>query len=140
MKNTYIQLTDGQFIEQFKPEQNDEGEYYRQREWTVPEDWAAVVEANKERRVWTMMDCDGLMILGEGLHYVNRLYYVITEVPYPEDTQVEVYDPDLGQCWDCVHLWDRTESKTCWNCGSTKWDGPNNRYEPAEGEEPREDF
>jgi len=32
-------------------------------------------------KVWTLSDVDGEIFIGEGLHFVNRLGYFITEVP-----------------------------------------------------------
>lgn len=34
------------------------------------------------RTVWTLLDVDGDLYLGDGFHYVNRMGYFITEVPY----------------------------------------------------------
>lgn len=32
-----------------------------------------------EKRVWTIMDCDGENVIGAGFHFVNRMGYIITE-------------------------------------------------------------
>lgn len=39
-------------------------------------------EMHKLNRCWTCLDCDGKLYLAAGFHYVNRLYYVITDQPY----------------------------------------------------------
>ena len=39
-------------------------------------------EMNKQNRCWTCLDCDGKLYLSAGFHYVNRLYYIITDQPY----------------------------------------------------------
>ena len=36
--------------------------------------------------VWTILDCDGDWYVAPGLHYVNRIGHVITEIPHNEDT------------------------------------------------------
>jgi hypothetical protein len=47
---------------------------------TYGDDMQTVLEINKKSplRVWTMVDGDDGMYLLQGLHYVNRIYYVIT--------------------------------------------------------------
>ncbi len=45
--------------------------------------------------VWTLFDaCDGRLLLGSGLHIVNRLGYLISTVPVPMGMLISVYiDP-----------------------------------------------
>ena len=43
----------------------------------------AFVCAQHDRTIWTLLDCDGEMRIAEGLHYVNRIGYFITEVAAP---------------------------------------------------------
>lgn len=38
--------------------------------------------AQKENRLWTVVDCDGKLYIMAGWHFVNRLHYVITNEPY----------------------------------------------------------
>jgi hypothetical protein len=40
------------------------------------------------KKVWTELDVDGRLVIVNGWHYVNRIGYYITEVPYdgPEIT------------------------------------------------------
>lgn len=37
-----------------------------------------------EKRLWTVLDCDGLLILSPGRHYVNRFGFVVSEAPWTE--------------------------------------------------------
>lgn len=48
---------------------------------TYGKDMEKVLEINKTSpmRLWTMVDGEEGMILIQGLHYVNRIYYVVTE-------------------------------------------------------------
>lgn len=39
-------------------------------------------KAEKENRLWTVLDCDGKLYIKAGWHFVNRLHYVITNEPY----------------------------------------------------------
>ncbi len=31
--------------------------------------------------VWTLLDCDGKLVVGSGMSFVNRMGYFVTEVP-----------------------------------------------------------
>jgi hypothetical protein len=43
------------------------------------------VHIQPARKIWTLLDCDGKLILCEGFHYVNRHGYFISEVDFPAD-------------------------------------------------------
>ena len=43
------------------------------------------------KRVWTLLDCDGRLILCAGIHFVNRLYYVTTERPWESGLEAFSY-------------------------------------------------
>ena len=94
--DNFLSLTDEQFIERYQPEKNENDEYYRQRDWTVQEDWEAVRAADKEMRAWTAVtDDDGDFCIVSGLSIVNRLYYIITEKPLErKELMVQVSDPE----------------------------------------------
>lgn len=90
------QITDEEFVERFRPETNPDGSLYRQRDWTDLQDWALCRTAHAERRLWTQTDGDaGEWCLHSGLHYVNRNYYVICEVPTPEGEEFWLLDDDM---------------------------------------------
>jgi hypothetical protein len=92
----YRLLSDALFITEFEPEQDEKGEYYRQRSWTNHEDMLAV-HATPPACVWTYMDDgDRGTMLGDGMHFVNRLFYVLTAKPCPPGDQIEV--DDLCEC------------------------------------------
>jgi hypothetical protein len=45
-------------------------------------------------KVWTLLDCDGVSCISPGIHFVNRMGYFITSVPFdpanpPEDFLTE---------------------------------------------------
>lgn len=48
---------------------------------TFGEELSQVTAAPTEN-VWTVLDCDGEMVVSSGLHFVNRMGYFICEVPY----------------------------------------------------------
>jgi hypothetical protein len=51
----------------------------------------AFVRQQDPRSIWTLVDTDdGQMALVSGVHLVNRVGYLISAVPVPEDTVIEV--------------------------------------------------
>jgi hypothetical protein len=91
---SYRQITDDQFDAEFQPERNPDGSLYRQRDWTDPDDLPLIEQAARAGKCWTALDCDGKWVLSSGKHWVNRLYYVITEVAVPAGAHIEVVDAD----------------------------------------------
>lgn len=43
-------------------------------------------------RVWTVLDVDGELVITNGFHHVNRLNYVVTEMPFDADFIEVIYD------------------------------------------------
>ena len=48
------------------------------------------VQTIEAQRIWTLLDCDGKLLIVEGFHYVNRLGYFVTELPAPIDHNFSV--------------------------------------------------
>jgi hypothetical protein len=48
-----------------------------------------IVQAADPRCVWTAVDGDGGMFMVSGMHFVNRIYYYISEVPRENDEHEE---------------------------------------------------
>ncbi len=40
--------------------------------------------------VWTVVEADGVLIICSGFHFINRCGYIITEIPCPDDTLIQV--------------------------------------------------
>lgn len=40
--------------------------------------------------IWTVLDVDGEQIIANGFHHVNRVGYLLTKLPCPVDTDIEV--------------------------------------------------
>jgi len=95
-----LNLSDDEFINRYKPERDKHGNYYRQRDWTCPEDQAEIEKATAENRIWTAGDDDnGNFCISSGWHYVNRLYYIITERPV-ENTDWNIQVPSEEEITD----------------------------------------
>ena len=80
--------------EKYKPIESEEdiGDYLLE---TFGESYEKVKAANPNC-VWTLLDScgsdDGNSYIVSGCHYVNRIAYIITEVPVPEGEFIEVLD------------------------------------------------
>jgi hypothetical protein len=73
------------FVARFKPETNPNNDSYDGFMFeTFGEDHAKVREACDQNpgHIWTLLDCDGSMVVANGMHFVNRMGYFICEVPY----------------------------------------------------------
>lgn len=55
------------------------------------------VAVTNPEKVWTALDCDGELIITNGMHFVNRMGYLITEIPAPESNVITVCDEDLAR-------------------------------------------
>ena len=86
----YLEMDDLEFEERFLPHRDASGAW-RQYLWWEPADQDAIAHAAAQCRVWTMVDADGECVLSAGWHFVNRLHYVITELPHP-DWEIAVRD------------------------------------------------
>lgn len=54
----------------------------------------AFVKRYDPRKVWTLVDGDdGDMYLISGLHFVNRVGYLLSTVPVPENVTIQVHLP-----------------------------------------------
>lgn len=62
------------------------------------------VRRQDPRTVWTLLDGDGGdMYVLSGLHFVNRVGYLISRLPVPEDVTIQVHLPmshDEDDEWD----------------------------------------
>jgi len=45
-----------------------------------------------ELKIWTVIDVDSKIIVSSGFHFVNRLNYILTGVPFDETEDIDVYD------------------------------------------------
>lgn len=104
----YRRITESEFDTEFRPlraadNDADEATYLRLEDWHNPAEWARILAARDAGRLWTCVDTeDGSWCLSSGLHYVNRQYYVISEVAVPAHMTIDVYDPDEPpHCPEC---------------------------------------
>ena len=62
----------------------------------------AFIRGQDLRTVWTLVDGDdGDLYVLSGFHYVNRIGYLVSTVPGPDETDIQVHIPtDLDEPFD----------------------------------------
>lgn len=91
-----IDLTEDQFIERFRPIPNpldpyasfDFGEGGCLFSGVAAE--FDFVRRQPEKTVWTLTESDGHLEISDGVHHVNRLGYIVTEIACPPDAVVTI--------------------------------------------------
>jgi hypothetical protein len=99
MTDTFTELTEAEFNELYRPLTNpinpnapcDIGDAKGCLIETFGAEWD-FIRSYDRRRVWTIIDNNdgGEYLIISGLRWVNRLGYLITENPWPEDHIIEV--------------------------------------------------
>lgn len=82
-----MNITEDQFDEDFRPVQNP---HNKDASWNgcLFETYGVefnFVKSQPKNKVWTVTDEGGVV---SGLHLVNRVGYIVTEVPWTEETEV----------------------------------------------------
>ena len=80
-------MSDDDWMKEFDPVLNADGSLFEISQ--NAENFQELVEA---QRVWTMLDCDGSLYISPGVHFVNRMSYHTTRLPWTDTT------PDVA--WD----------------------------------------
>ena len=73
------------------------------------------VSQQDERHVWTEMDGDNGVYIVNGMHYVNRIQYYITNKPWTDDVTITVCEYIDCDCYDG----DVDPKNNCPECGGT---------------------
>jgi hypothetical protein len=90
MMSQPIIIDDEKFDRMFQPETDEEGNLYVIRDWDTDREWLS--SAMDENRVWTMVETDiGSLALLSGNHIVNRLFNVVTKIPWKKEYEVHGY-------------------------------------------------
>jgi hypothetical protein len=95
--NNFIEMTEEEWFETYKPIPNhlDENASFNDGEhgymFETYGDEVEFVKAQDENRIWMYGDGDdGGSYIWSGWGFVNRLGYFITEVPFPDNTTIQV--------------------------------------------------
>jgi len=136
--DNFIEMTFEEADEQFKFMVNnyDENASFDGLMFETYGDEVEYVKSKPHNRIWTYGDGDdGGLYIWSGWSFVNRIGYFISELPFPENTtiQIMVGEPDLT-CDDCGDTLDEEETH---NCEETKMqDNPTNEVEEYEEVDP----
>jgi len=101
MSETFIELTEDEFDDQYPLVPNHMNP---SAGWAVGDDGGCMFETygqeldfvrrQNRRRVWTLVDGDdGDLYVVNGLHHVNRIGYLLSRDPIPDDTFIQVRIP-----------------------------------------------
>jgi len=101
MTETFIELTEDQFDDRFPLVPNH---INPSAGWAIGEAGGCLFETHGEefaflkrqnpQRIWTLVDGDdGDMYVISGLHFVNRVGYLLSTIAVPEDVTIQVHLP-----------------------------------------------
>lgn len=101
MTETFIELTEDEFDDCYSLVPNH---INPSAGWAIGESGGCLFETDGEEfefirrqdplNVWTLVDGDdGDMYVISGLHFVNRVGYLLSTIPVPEDTTIQVHLP-----------------------------------------------
>jgi len=111
MTNKLISLTWEEFEEQFKPIKNSFTKYSESFMFETYGEELEFVQKQNPNNIWTESQIDYGFVTSEGYHFVNRMGYYITEVPWEDNVSYEV-DLNLDTCEVC----DNPFSDDAWGC------------------------
>lgn len=87
----FIRMSHDYWVDTYNPVLDDDGNFD-----DIDYDVARLIANSDDKaKLWTILDCEGTMLFANGWHYVNRMGYHTTEVPFEiPNATVEVYDED----------------------------------------------
>lgn len=99
--DNFIEMTEEEWFETYKPIKNHIDTYasFDGHMFETYGDEVEFVKAQDENRIWMYGDGDdGGSYIWSGWGFVNRIGYFITEVPFPDDTMIQV---QVSVYWHC---------------------------------------
>jgi hypothetical protein len=113
--NEFIELTEEEWFNTFKPIPNhldpnasfqtDEGVGYM---FETYGDEVEFLKSQEPNRIWTYGHGDSGSYIWSGWHFVNRIGYFITTVPFDatKDYQIQISSDDIYVCPNCDEEWE----------------------------------
>lgn len=116
--DTFIEQTFEFWLEEFKPITNhiDTNASFGGIMFETYGDEVEFVKQQDPRCIWTYGDGDdGGGYIWNGWHFVNRIGYFITEVPCPENTEIQIQvDESPVECDTCgVFIYNEEDDHEC---------------------------
>jgi hypothetical protein len=99
MSNNFIELTEEEWFNTYKPIKNNlvESSSFDGHMFETYGEEVEFVKAQDENRIWMLGDGDdGGMYIWSGWGFVNRIGYFVTEVPFPDNTTIQI---QVGVPW-----------------------------------------
>jgi len=99
MSNNFIELTEEEWFNTYKPIKNNlvESSSFDGHMFETYGEEVEFVKAQDENRIWMLGDGDdGGMYIWSGWGFVNRIGYFVTEVPFPNNTTIQI---QVGVPW-----------------------------------------
>jgi hypothetical protein len=98
METKFVSLTWKEFEDRFKPIKNHFRNDPDEIMFETYGEEVDFVRAQDANRIWTYADGDYCSYVGSGYHFVNRIGYYITELPFEDDTQYEIVVSTEQEC------------------------------------------
>lgn len=122
----FIELTDDEWEETYKPIPNP---YTKQGSFnnTMFETFGQELDFVKTQNplnIWTWCDGGGYSVISNGYHYVDRMGYFVTAIPFDDSNeyQIDIYMPDECETTG-IHLIDPEGTyPSCDYCGRSQED------------------
>jgi hypothetical protein len=91
-----INLSIDAFFDTYRPVTNhlDDNASYDNCMFETFDAELAFVEQSKPNCIWTIVDADGIVVITNGFQFVNRIGYLITEVPALENSYYDIFDEE----------------------------------------------
>ena len=99
MSANFIELTEEEWFNTYKPIKNNlvESSSFDGHMFETYGEEVDFVKAQDENRIWMLGDGDdGGMYIWSGWGFVNRIGYFVTEVPFPDNTTIQI---QVGVPW-----------------------------------------
>ena len=99
MSDNFIELTEEEWFNTYKPIKNNlvESSSFDGHMFETYGEEVEFVKAQDENRIWMLGDGDdGGMYIWSGWGFVNRIGYFVTEVPFPNNTTIQI---QVGVPW-----------------------------------------
>lgn len=121
-----MDITYEEWFDTYKPITNDRDEIRIYE--TYGDDVEFINSIAEDNRVWTWVDGGDYSVITNGIRFVNRLCYYVTEIPWADDADIEInmYEPEecdiTGEhMWvDYVRAIDNKTIKVCDFCEMSK--------------------
>jgi hypothetical protein len=94
----FVEITWKEFEERFKPIKNHLSNDPDEIMFETYGDEIEFVQKTDNRHIWTYGDGDYCSFVSSGYHYINRIGYYITEIPWEENKEYQIIISTEVEC------------------------------------------